>query len=202
MIEPEGSPKDWPPLGLPVGSVRALLTLTIVAVVVSKLAQKSDLDILWIETLLIALAHYFTSRRFVALPPEVIKRLEQEGVIDKEQHPLFLPRHSIRTLILAAFAGLAAYLYREQRLTEPRVLSLLGIVAAYVLGALVRGISGWIGRWRSRRPSRLWGDAKAVVVLSAIALVAVPEFLNSANLLPPEVHKVALGLVLFYFGSR
>ncbi len=202
MIEPEGSPKDWPPLGLPAGSVRALLTLTIVAVVVSKLAQKRELDILWIETLLIALAHYFTSRRFVALPPAVVKRLEQEGVIDKEQHPLFLPRHTIRTLILAAFAGLAIYLYREQRLFEPRELSLLGIVAAYVLGAVVRGISGWIGRWRSGRPSRLWGDAKAVVVLSAIALVAVPEFLDSGHLLPPEAHKVALGLVLFYFGSR
>jgi hypothetical protein len=204
MIEPEGSPKDWPPLGLPVGSVRALLTLVIVAVVVSNLAQKRELDILWIETLLIALAHYFTSRRFVALPPAVVKRLEQEGVIDKERHPLFLPRHTIRTLILAAFAGLAIYLYREQRLFEPRSLALplLGIVAAYVLGAVVRGISGWIGRWRSGRPSRLWGDAKAVVVLSAIGLVAVPEFLNSAHLLPPEVHKVALGLMLFYFGSR
>ena len=202
MIEPEGSPKDWPPLGLPAGSVRALLTLTIMAVVVSSLAQKRELDILWIETLLIALAHYFTSRRFVGLPPAVVKRLEQEGVIDKEKNPLFLPRHTIRTLILAAFAGLAVYLYREQRLSEPRVLSLLGIVAAYVLGTLVRGICGWIGRWRSGRPSRFWGDAEAVIVLSTLALVAIPELLNSTKLLPPEVHKVALGLVLFYFGSR
>jgi hypothetical protein len=202
MLEPEGSPKDWPPLGLPVGSVRALLTLAIVAVVVSNLAQKREPDPLWIETLLIALAHYFTSRRFVALPPGVVKRLEQEGVIDKEQHPLFLPRHTIRTLILAAFAGLAVYLYREHRLFEPQALTLLLIVAAYVLGALVRGISGWIGRWRTRRPSRFWGDAKAVIVLLAIALVAFAEFLNFADQLPPEAHKVALGLVLFYFGSR
>jgi hypothetical protein len=36
MQEFEGSPKTWPPLGLPTGSVRALLTLIIVAVVVAK----------------------------------------------------------------------------------------------------------------------------------------------------------------------
>jgi hypothetical protein len=84
MQEFEGSPKTWPPLGLPTGSVRALLTLIIVAVVVAKYALGQDLDVLWIETLLIALAHYFTTRRFVALPPQVLQRLEQEGVIAQE----------------------------------------------------------------------------------------------------------------------
>ena len=33
MNEFEGSPKTWPPLGMPTGSVRALLTLIMVAVV-------------------------------------------------------------------------------------------------------------------------------------------------------------------------
>ncbi len=38
MNEFASSPKSWPPLGLPTGSVRALLTLIVVAVVVTKLA--------------------------------------------------------------------------------------------------------------------------------------------------------------------
>ena len=98
MDEFEGSPKSWPPLGLPTGSVRALLTLIVVAVVVTKLALHRNLDELWVETLLIALAHYFTSRRFVSLSPAVLQRLENEGVIEKERQPLYLPRNSTECL--------------------------------------------------------------------------------------------------------
>ena len=63
-----------PPLGLPSGSVRALLTLLIVAVVLVQVARGRDVEPLWTETLMIALAHYFTSRRFLRLTPEVIRR--------------------------------------------------------------------------------------------------------------------------------
>lgn len=202
MIEPEGSPRNWPPLGLPIGSVRAMLTLFIVVIVTLSVARGRDLDLIWTETLLIAMAHYFTSRRFVALPPEVLKRIQNEGVLDQEVHPLYLPRHSIRFLILAAFVGLGVYLYREQRLFETRALSLLGIVAAYVLGAMVRGISAWFGSRTTRRPSSLWGDAKAIIVLLAVALVGIPELLSMPDVLPPMAHRIALGLMLFYFGSR
>lgn len=202
MIEPSGDPKYWPPLGLPIGSVRALLTLFIVAVVTVSVARERDLDLIWTETLLIAMAHYFTSRRFVALPPEVLRRIQQEGVVDRELHPLYLPRHTIRLLILAAFIGLGVYLYREQRLLEPRAISLLGIVAAYVCGLIVRGISGWFGSRTTRRPSSIWGDLKAVLVLLAVLAAGVPELLQMPEMLPPITHKIALGLVLFYFGSR
>ena len=128
------SPKKRPPLGLPVGSVRALLTLFIIAVVTVSVAKGRELDILWIETLLIALAHYFTSRRFIDLPPDVLKKIKEEGLVENDHHPLFLPRHTIRFLIISAFVGLGVYLYREERLLEPRAVSLLGMVAVYVLG--------------------------------------------------------------------
>lgn len=201
-LEPEGSPKYWPPLGLPVGSVRAILTLFVVAIVTVSVARGQDLDLIWTETLLIALAHYFTSRRFVSLPPEVLRRIQDEGLIEKDRHPLFLPRHSIRLLILAAFIGLGFYLYKQQRLWEPRAVSLLGIVAAYVLGAMVRGIGAWFGSRTGRRPSSAWGDFKAIVVLLAVAIAGVPELLDMPEFLPEMAHRIALGLMLFYFGSR
>ncbi len=200
MNDLEGSPKDWPPLGLPKGSVRALLTLQVVAVVVANLGRGKDIDVFWTETLLIALAHYFTSRRFVSLPPAVIERLQQEGTLDREQQPLYLPRHSIRVLIIAAFVGLGAYLYQEQRLLEPRAIAVMGVVGAYALGAATRRIGEWLARWR--KPSRFWGDAKALLTLLAILLVVAAEFLGVGHLLPPEAHQAALGLMLFYFGSR
>lgn len=61
MNEFEHSPKTWPPLGLPTGSVRALLTLIVLAVVVTRTVLRRSPDPLWIETLLIALC--ITSRR-------------------------------------------------------------------------------------------------------------------------------------------
>src|SRR5437868_968143 len=102
----EGSPKTWPPLGLPVGSVRALLTLIVLTVVICDLASGRDPDVLWVETLLIALAHYFATRRFVSLPAPVLRKLESDGVIERESDPLFLPKHSIRLIILVACIGL------------------------------------------------------------------------------------------------
>lgn len=208
MNEFEKSPKTWPPLGLPTGSVRALLTLIVVGVVVTRLALDRPLDALWVETLLIALAHYFTSRRFVSLSPSVLQRLEQEGVIANERHPLYLPKNSIRTIIIGAFVGLGIYLFRgegnwyERRLFQPQALALLSMVFAYLLGAVVGTISGWFKKRRAQPITGVWGDIKALIVLGAILVAAVPELFDVGMQLPPLVDRIALGLTLFYFGSR
>jgi len=197
-----GSPKTWPPLGLPTGSVRALLTLIVVAVVVTKMVFHHPPDSIWIETLLIALAHYFTSRRFVSLSPEVMRRLEEDGAIDRERHPLYLPKNTIRFLIIAAFVGLGIHLYREEQLFEPKTIALLSMVFAYLLGSIVGGIAHWLRLRRNKPTSGTWGDIKALIVLAAIFLVAIVELLDQGAMLHPLVERVALGLTLFYFGSR
>lgn len=203
MADLDGSPQTWPPLGMPTGSVRALLTLIVVAVVVLNIASgQKDLDVIWVETLLMALAHYFTSRRFVDLPRDVRLRLEEEGILEDERHPLFLPKHSIRLMLIGSFIGLAVYLYQQNRLWEPRAMTLLGMVFAYLLGKFVRGVTRWLNRWRGTPPSRFWGDAKALVVLGAVSVVAICEFTGMRNVLDPRVHQVAMGMLLFYFGSR
>ena len=201
-LEPEGSPRYWPPLGLPVGSVRAILTLFVVSIVTLSVARRHELDPVWTETLLIALAHYFTSRRFVSLTPEVLARIQKEGFLEQEGNPLFLPRHSIRLLIVGSFIALGVFLYRQNRLWESEAVSLLGIVAAYALGAIARNISSWFGRRTGRRASSGWGDIKAIIALLAMAVAGVPELLSMPDLLPPMIHKISLALMLFYFGSR
>src|SRR5438105_1135441 len=100
------------PLGLPSGSVRALLTMIVVAVTCSDILNGRKIDPIWAETLMVALAHYFTSRRFVQLSPEVLRRFEAEGVITKEPLPLYLPRGTIRLMILAAFTGVFAFQFQ------------------------------------------------------------------------------------------
>ncbi len=206
MNEFEGSPKTWPPLGMPTGSVRALLTLILVSVVVTRMARGDDLsqneDLLWVETLLIALSHYFTTRRFIELPPDVLRRLEDEGVVERERQPLFLPRNSIRLIIVGAFGWLAYYLYVNHRLYEHHAASLMAMLGAFLLGTLVRRISRWMQSRRATQPAGTWGDLKALVVLGAMLAVAFPEYLGSTNVISPMFQRVALGMMLFYFGSR
>jgi hypothetical protein len=206
MADYEGSPLTYPPLGLPTGSVRALLTLTCVAVVVVTTARAQPLDLFWVEALLISMAHYFTSRRFVNLPPATLRKLEDDGILERESQPLFLPKGSIRALIMASFIGLAAYLYQNNRelLWSPPVITLLALVSAYFLGALVRAITGFLARWRTGPPSRWWADTKALVVLGAMAIAAIPDLVGAGGFFQHDdiIRHVALGLMLFYFGSR
>jgi hypothetical protein len=179
------------PLRLPNGSIRALLTLLIVAVVISQMIRGNDIEVLWTETLLIALAHYFTSRRFIKLPPEAIDRLVAEGFIEAEHNPLFLPKCSIRVILICAFAGVAVFLYLQHRLFETPALSLLGVVFAYLLGVVAR-----------LKQFRGWENVKATAVLLVLTCTAIAYLMNRSELVPHLWRNFTLGLVLFYFGSR
>src|SRR4051812_21142249 len=59
------------PLGLPPGSVRALLCLVVVMFIVVQTARGRGVGVVWNEALMIMLAHYFTTRRFVPLSAEI-----------------------------------------------------------------------------------------------------------------------------------
>ena len=183
--------KTRPPLGLPSGIIRALLTLLIVAVVIVQLGRGQEVELLWTETLMIALAHYFTSRRFIKLPPDVIRRLTEEGAIEAEPRPLFLPQYTIRAVLILAFAGLAVYLCWRRQVFEPQALSVIGVVFAYTLGIVAR-----------LRSVRGWEDLKAAIVLLVLVCVAGACLANRADLVPRQLRDLTLGLVLFYFGSR
>ncbi|MFN0051640.1 MAG: hypothetical protein ACKV0T_05585 [Planctomycetales bacterium] len=198
------NPVARPPLGLPTGSIRALLTLLIVAVVIVETVRGRPVNELWGETLLIALAHYFTSRRFVGMSPDLLKRLEGEGAIPQESNPLYLPRHSIRALIVLAFAGLAYYVFQvEEVRTFDAVPPILVTVSAYLLGIFARYL---FGARRTRpvlgKPSRLWEDLKAVAVILVMLGTAIPYLLGHGDELPQHLRSFTLAFVLFYFGSR
>jgi hypothetical protein len=189
-------------LGLPNGSVRALLTLLVVAVVIVETARGRQVELLWIETLMIALAHYFTSRRFIDLPPAVVQRLEQEGHLELEANPLYLPSYSIRIIIVLAFVLLGIYLYLENRLLDAQALAILGTVFAYVLGMVIAALRAW---WNQgvKSSGAIWrDDLKAIVVLLVLANTAAAYFLDNANVITIQLRLAVLGLVLFYFGSR
>jgi hypothetical protein len=193
------------PLGLPPGSVRALLCLIVVSFVVAQTTRGVGVAVVWHESLMIMLAHYFTSRRMVPLSKDLRTRLEQSGDIDREANPLHLPKHSVRVLIIGAFAGLGVYLYRQGRLFETQSMPLLVSVGAYLLGTLAKAMLAWLARNRKAVPPAWWVDLKAVVTI-AIVLVTVALQLagltSVAGLETARLEDFSLGLVLFYFGSR
>ena len=203
-------PHHRAPLGLPPGSVRAMLTLLIMAVVIVEAVRGHRPDLLWSETLLIVLAHYFSSRRLIDLPEEMRRQLEETGVLQHEPRPLYLPRHTIRVVIIGSFVGLAIYLfrtgklydYRGGKLTISEAMQTISIVFAYFLGIVVGWFTDWWCRVFKVVPRWWWGDAKALAALLLTGACAVFYFVGRPDLILDWQRDAVMGLVLFYFGSR
>jgi hypothetical protein len=187
---------------MPRGSVRALLTLMLVGVVCVEVVRGQALDPLWTETLAIALAYYFTTRRFLDLTPEQIRHLKAEGILPDESHPLNLPGFTVRGLILLAFLSLALYLQRHGRLHETQAVSTLGLVGSYLLGTVALRLRVWVFRGRHPWVRRAWEDLKAGVTLAVMAAVSVLVLTSETVRIPALWQTLTLALALFYFGSR
>jgi hypothetical protein len=174
----------------------------ILGMICAKLVRGDEVELLWIETLMIVLAHYFSTRRFLNLPSSVLRQLEAQGRVEREFQPLYLPRHTIRLLILASLAGVAVYLYRQDRLFDTQAASILGTVLAYLVGNMVRRLVEWMGKGRPGPALRLWQDAVAIAVLGVMGYVTLAFAIQQPSLVPEPLRTAAVGLVLFYFGSR
>ena len=132
----------------------------------------------------------------------MIKGLEAQGHVEAELNPLYLPRHSIRAMIVVAFLSLAIYLYYENKLFESPALSIFGVVTSYMLGILVRQVISWWYKGSETTAMRGWEDLKAAVVLVAMYYTAGAYLFDRPDLVPHQMRNLTLGLVLFYFGSR
>jgi hypothetical protein len=202
---PQQKPKLRAPLGIPSGSIRALLTILVTGFIVLQTAEDKKIGLLWSETLMIMLAHYFTSRRFVELPRDLREQLEAEGKLPHDAQPLYLPKHTIRGLIILAFVGLAWYLHREGRLFTSQALTILGTVGAYFLGILVKAVKSWFNRHGAHKPANWWDDLKAIITLCMVVATIAVELFQLGDKLPltqEQLESTMLGFILFYFGSR
>lgn len=196
-------------LGLPAGSIRALLTLMTVGFIIAQTVHGRRVSLLWFESLIIVLAHYFAHRRFVALSPSLLQKLTAEDLIEDEPHPLFLPRHTLRTLIVVAFGGLAVYLGCVGRLHDPVGVPVLVSVGSYFLGIVFGAVAA---RYMKGQPSKgvsckgasWFDDLKAIVTLLAVALAIAVQLFDWQSVIPfsDKLEALPLALMLFYFGSR
>ena len=197
-------------LGLPSGSIRALLAILVFATVWGLLLIQPTEEVPeYLSGLLfIIMGHYFAVRRRA---PEA----EEPG-----PPPLFLPRGSVRLLLLGGSVAVAGLLFQNGQLTsleQNRGVVTLLLVGGFLLGVAMGALTAW---WRDRghQPPRVIEDVRAVVslaaggllvflVLNRLFLIVSPTQID--EFFKPWVHVGRLGpehilgaIVGFYFGSR
>ena len=198
------APRNRKVLGLPPGSIRALLTLMTVGFIVVQTARGLHVGLLWFESLMIVLAHYFAHRRFVPLSPEMRERLKADDLLEDDVNPLHLPKHSLRTLIVLSFVGLAIYLACKRRLLDPVAVPVFVTVGSYFLGIGFGAIGEWWCKGRPIKGASWFDDVRALVTVFAIALTIVVQIFDWQDRIPygTKLEILPLALMLFYFGSR
>lgn len=184
-------------LGLPGGSVRALLALGVVGSVCGLLLRDPAAALPeHLEGLLfVVLGHYFAARAQSSTAPA-------DG-----PPPLWLPRGTVRLLLIGALLGVGVHFFRQGEAAAQRGVVTLVLAGAFILGLLLTRLGRWIRRVLPRR-FRVLEDIRALVGLAALAALAAhafhpvlpgPEVLGLGRLGPEQA---LAGLVGFYFGSR
>lgn len=204
------------PLGMPAGSVRAIITFMVLGLVwalllLPKERENVHIPIYLYYLMFLILGHYFAARSHASAAPGV-----------KEKHPLWLPRGSIRFLIVAGFAGVLGYVYYEH-LSDPAILDRLTpdasdvinqkflpvvLVGAFMMGIIVakvahavlagpRGLPAWF------QDVLAWVSLLAIlglgfeVIMQLVINQALPDNLNL-----PHWQAILTGIIAFYFGAR
>jgi hypothetical protein len=207
------TPVDWRTvhaLGLPSGSIRALLAILVFGTIWALLLVQPGAEIpdYLRDLLFIIMGHYFAARHRASEDPE------------PGPPPLFLPRGSVRFLLIAGSIAVAVLLFRRGQLTSldqnPGVVTLL-LVGGFLLGVAMNAVMSW---WRNRghRPPRLVEDVRALLSVAAAGLLIFLVLNRLLRLVPPaqieqliplEIHLGRFGpehilaaVVGFYFGSR
>ena len=215
-LPPSYTPGLPPPrhaLGLPAGSIRALLALGVLGLLwllalrplqgepgapyeIKMPTAFMDLQILMV----LILAHFFAAHGHTIRPTSDLRS------------PLGLPRGSVRFILLVGYLGLAAFLYHMKPQFEypstSAVVLLLILISGFFLGHIVSGAvravsGGTLPFW--------YQDVEAWVALLAVGsmgvLVIIMLFINPS--LPLElqidlriVEAVLAALVGCYFGAR
>jgi hypothetical protein len=214
---PPGSPVHLPPsrhaLGLPAGSIRALLAFGVLgllwALLLSYVHQKGEgalpklpLDFIYLQYLMVLiLVHFFTAHGR-NIGPQV-----------STGSPLHLPRGSVRFLLLVGVLGLAYYLYqvKPEYETPPQgaePLLLLLLLSGYFLGHVVTRIvlrmaGGTLPYWF--QDIQAWFALIALVILGILMIVHVlinPSLSAEYKLDVPQLEAILAAIVGFYFGAR
>ncbi|MFX1374739.1 MAG: hypothetical protein ACFFA0_02900 [Promethearchaeota archaeon] len=137
------------PLGMPRGTVRALITLMIVSFPFGYLLRGETIPPLIINTIFIVIAFYFEARRSTE---EKLKQIVNEikttdlKTIDikEEKKPLYLPKYTVRFLLILMLVIIQVLIIILPDISfqaANTLADILLIVGLFMIGALFRSIS-------------------------------------------------------------
>lgn len=175
------------PLGLPVGSVRAILLMALAATSILELRATKTLPPWLVVALTLAAASYFAARGAT-----------RDGEKPR-RGPLGLPRGTIRFLfvVLAAYGAWLWFRYRDVEVGSAPV---VWVLLAYAVGLLVHAI---VSRARSRPDL---GANAADHVLSLVTLLSAGGLVwlaaEPAATPPAWVEPLLGAVVVHYFAAR
>ena len=201
-------------LGLPAGSVRALLAVVVFATVWGMLLVKPSQEVpdYLSDLMFVIMGHYFATRKrstALAVPGD-----------EPGPPPLFLPKGSIRLFLVAGSAAVAVVLYQRGVLfridSNPGVMTLL-LAGGFLIGVILNTVIGWC-RERVNRGHRAIEDLQAMAAMGAGFVLIALVWNRLFPVVPPEeldavfngwVHLGRLGpehllaaVIGFYYGSR
>lgn len=183
------------PLGLPAGSVRAILLLSLAARAVIDLRETGHIANWLAASLVICAASYFASRaaanaRKGATPIEG----------GKVTQPLGLPAGVIRTLFLAAVAY-GAWLWFDHHGTGAENMPVAWILIAFVLGIFMRLI---LSKLRIPEDPGARAADHLLALVSLIAGLALPVLaaMGKSSTLPNWTEPLLAAIVVHYFATR
>jgi hypothetical protein len=197
-------------LGLPAGSIRALLALLVFGTALGLLALRPGQEI----------PDYLRDLSFIIMGHYVASRRRAAQVVEPGPAPLYLPNGSIRLLLIAGTIAVGGLLYSRGQLTSPGTHP--GVVTLWLLGGFLLGVA-INALWnrilgQDRHAPRIVEDARALVSVAAAVVLVLLVWNRLYAVIPPERIDQALApwfslgkfrlehalaaVVGFYFGSR
>lgn len=186
-----------PPLGLPTGSVRGILALLLCGTMWYLVLRGRVVPELLASAVLLVVAFYFGVRSSAAATPPV-------PVQTTVPQPLYLPRGTIRALLLAGFLAVIGYVWIGGRAIPPELVLILQVLVSYLIGFVVatlvnRRVQKGLGPGRAVNAAR---NLLAVLALAVSGVVCSSLLFGVPAFVPADAEKVLAWTVAFYFGSR
>ncbi len=191
-------PKYPAPLGLPQGSVRAILAIVLCGSLWYQVIRDLPVATILLEASLLVVAFYFGVRSTAPVSAPVIPTAVPVT------HPLHLPRGAVRGFLLFGFFAVIAYLWFRGRPLAQEFILILQVLASYLIGFAIASIV--------ERRQRLGKKPNTVVAvfrnLNAVWAIVLTVYMCGVLLLGwrdfyPQVTGNALAwIVAYYFGSR